>query len=174
MDLTGINRIRSWSTFGATGVSTVFSVGRISDVIYRDADASAGNLVEITFVPGFMVCEGHGSSTINNHVFDQVSEGPSTSVAELVEFDPPADFATLLTYTGLNPPTIRRVLLQVSNAMSGTAVVDLGDARFFGLRLTTVPDDPGLPPLLNPLPNESTGSDERHRSCRALVFVRFP
>jgi hypothetical protein len=87
--------------------------------------------------------------------------------AEILKLEPPKNLTTLFGYAHLNPPTVRRVLQSVSSADAQTASVDIAGVSFLGIRLTTLPTDPGLPPL-PPYPN---GYPYRWLRAQCQAFV---
>lgn len=170
----GIARMRTWITVSSpSSVGTVFQVAERWTLIYHEAPiGSASHLMEIALNPPLTLCFGREDLSYNNHAF-ATEEPPWSVTAELVEFEPPPDLPTLFRYTIADPPVLRRRLLSVSSGDSGTVLVDLAGVRFFGFRVTTVLEDPGLPPLPEPLPFGVVARENRNRTCFAIPFARF-
>ena len=135
---------------GASGDSRAEQVA----YVYRPLEAIPGNVVALRF-------RGH-------------CYGTEPVMAELVELEPPPNLGALQAYTWPTRPSVQRVLhpftvLAGTWADAATATVDLGRARFLGLRLLGAPvAPPPAPPV--PFPPFSTSYAE----CVAEMQVRIP
>jgi hypothetical protein len=103
----------------------------------------------------------------------ETSAPVSSAAAEIVELEPPPDLATLFGYSHAAPPRVLGTLGRISTEQAGPTLIDLGEARFFGVRLLTRPGDPG--PLLPPAPYYPSGDSYYSVtvSCAVSATPRF-
>jgi hypothetical protein len=144
-------------------------------VLYRDPDPTLGTTVAVTVkAPPWSWCRGDESLWYppGNPRFTTLFILPSG--AELIELEPPRDLTTLFSYSPLNPPkpTARSPLATLSSTNPGPVFVDVSGVTFLGLRLKTLPQDPGQ---ISP-PEPPSSYPERYIAvgCGFGIDLRFP
>jgi hypothetical protein len=143
-------------------------------VTYHDPGAPGVVHLEMQVEPTLQLCYGEDRLTyLHNHYAYLSTENdppPSSATAEIVEFEPPADLAALYNYR-YGDPRVRRVLATLSSTDPAPVRIDLEGPRLIGIRLTTLPTDPG--PLAPPPYPEGHPFHRIHLVCQAFVWLNF-
>jgi hypothetical protein len=143
-------------------------------LLYRSSPMGGAETLLAT--PNMVMCDGYDELQYFHSEFWQYysyTSFPMTpATVELVAFRPPEDVATLLSYTYVNRPVEERVLATFTGVEPGEPVeLPAGDSVLLGLRLRTLPTDPGPLPLL-PMPMGYPARTYMH-GCGAAVKLEF-
>jgi hypothetical protein len=143
-------------------------------VLLRDPVSTASRMVVTVSVP-YSLCYEYDRLIYFHHLYRYLTTETYTvldpPVAEIVELPAPPDLATFYGYTYRTLPEPVRTLLTVSGTDSAPWTVDVSGVAFVGIRLLTVPEDPGQLPS-PPLP-EGNPVHTLSRTCQLITTVRF-
>jgi hypothetical protein len=143
-------------------------------LLYRGS--LAGETERLIATPNMVMCDGYDELQYLHSAYWQYysyTNFPMTpATVELVAFRPPEDVATLLGYTYVNRPVEERVLATFTGLEPGEPVeLPAGETVLLGLRMRTLPTDPGPLPLL-PMPMGYPTRTYMH-GCGAAVKLEF-
>lgn len=145
-------------------------------VLLRDPASGASRMLVTVYASPYSDCSEWDRLTYFHFAYRDLSTstfqvlGPA--IAEIVELPAPPDLATYYRYTYRTLPGPIRTLLTVSSAAPTPQTVDIAGVTFLGIRLLTVPADPG-PQLPQPPLPEGHPLRWLIRDCQMVLVVRF-